>query len=533
MMTPAAKKVRSSQPLEAEAAARWDGAVRTAPLPQGGLLLACNPALLPEVCGWLISERKFRFATLLTEEAGALWRLRYLFWGQDPGWVHVVAEFPVGQKTLPSISDSVHAADWHERETEDLFGLTFEGHPRLGDFILHEEWPEGVNPMRAGFNAREPYGRREVDPQWRPVRLVQVPGAFAMPVGPIFSDTAQASHFLLETVGEDVARTIPRLFYKYRGVEKLAEGEEPARALLLAERFSGTSAVAHAWAFCQAVERIAEVEIPARAGLLRVLLAEFERFRHHLGAVSDIIHSTGMTVASSQADILEEEALRLAGACAGHRYLFGQVVPGGLARDWSGEEVEALVGGTEELARRLTKLSKMLRFSGSFLDRLEQVGLVSTAQARHFGLVGPVARASGVGDDLRVNLPYEPYGSLPPPHVAVESEGDGYARLRVLLAEALDAARLMRSAASLLPGGPVRVEVPPREGEALGWTEAPRGAAFHWLRLDGAGRVARYRLTTPSFTNWHGFHLAAERFAFQDFPIIMATFGLSTAEGDR
>ena len=79
----------------------------------------------------------------------------------------------------------------------------------------------------------------------------------------------------------------------------------------------------------------------------------------------------------------------------------------------------------------------------------------------------------------------------------------------------------------------MRVAVPPASGETLGWCEAPRGAAFHWVRLDGEGRVARYRLTTPSFTNWHAFHLAAESFAFQDFPIIMATFGLSTAEGDR
>jgi Ni,Fe-hydrogenase III large subunit len=53
------------------------------------------------------------------------------------------------------------------------------------------------------------------------------------------------------------------------------------------------------------------------------------------------------------------------------------------------------------------------------------------------------------------------------------------------------------------------------------------------VRIDKDGRLARYRVTTPSFTNWHGFHLAAEDFAFQDFPIIMATFGLSNAECDR
>ena len=72
-----------------------------------------------------------------------------------------------------------------------------------------------------------------------------------------------------------------------------------------------------------------------------------------------------------------------------------------------------------------------------------------------------------------------------------------------------------------------------REGAALGVTESPVGAAFHWVRLDAHGGVARYRLTPPSFTNWHGFHLAAENFAFQDFPIILASLGLSNAECDR
>ena len=532
MMTPA-QKTPSVLSLDAEAAARWGETLRVSPLPPEGLLLACDPSLLPDLCAWLAGERHYRFATLVTEEREEGWRLRFLFWGREPLWVHLLAEMPRQRTSLPSISDVVHAADWHERETEDLFGLTFTGHPRLGDFILHEEWPEGVNPMRWSFNARVPYNAREVDPQWRPVRIVQAPGAFAMPVGPIFSDTAQASHFLLETVGEDVARTIPRLFYKYRGVEKLAEGEEPAKVLLMAERFTGTSAIAHAWAFCQAVERIAGVDIPPRAQLLRALLAEFERFRHHLAALSDIIHSTGMTVASSQADILEEEALRLAGAWAGHRYLYGQVIPGGLARDWTNGEVQELAGGVERLAGGLGRLSRKLRFSGSFLDRLEQVGLVSRTQAEHFGLVGPVARASGVAEDARIDLPYGPYGSLLNPAMAVEEEGDGYARLRVLVAEALTSARLIREGAERLPGGPVCLKTPLPSGEALGWCEAPRGAAFHWVRLDERGRVARYRLTTPSFTNWHGFHLAAERFAFQDFPIIMATFGLSTAEGDR
>ena len=118
--------------------------------------------------------------------------------------------------------------------------------------------------------------------------------------------------------------------------------------------------------------------------------------------------------------------------------------------------------------------------------------------------------------------------------VPVEIQGDGYARLRVFFCEAEQSATMIGQVASMLPGGPVLIDSPEwRAGVALSAVEAPHGAAFHWVRLDDNGVVARYRVTPPSFTNWHGFHLAAENFAFQDFPIILASFGLSNAECDR
>ena len=79
----------------------------------------------------------------------------------------------------------------------------------------------------------------------------------------------------------------------------------------------------------------------------------------------------------------------------------------------------------------------------------------------------------------------------------------------------------------------IRTPVQLPGGRRAGRVEAPRGATFHWVRLDDRGRIARYRMITPSFTNWHSFHLAAEKFAFQDFPIILSTFDLSVAENDR
>ena len=307
---------------------------------------------------------------------------------------------------IPSISGIVHAADWHERETEDLFGIVFTGHPRLGDFVLHEEWPEDVKPMRSGFDARLPYRRRELDPEWRPQSIVQAPGAFMMPIGPVYSDVAESAHFLLETVGEDVIRTIPRFFYKYRGVEKISEGLPVDQVILLSERFSGTSAFAHSLAFCQAVEDIAGVDTPPRAKALRIVLAELERLRHHIAAIAGICGSTALSVATSQAGILEEEALRITGSFTGHRYLFGLNRPGGLTRDFNNSTCLQLADDVARLIERLCKLNDMLRFTSSFLDRIEEVGIVSREQAITYGLVGPIARASGLARDLRKALPY-------------------------------------------------------------------------------------------------------------------------------
>ena len=511
--------------------ARWHGRVRIEARGETRVLHA-GAELLPALCRWLFEEEDCAFAGLVVEEGARAWTLRYVFHGRrQPGWTEVVASRPRARPELPSVSAELIAADWHEREAEDLFGIAFTGHPRLGDFVLHDEiWREGVAPMRHAFDPRADHAA--APGRLPPRRIVEAEGAFVMPVGPVFGGIAEAVHFQLETVGEDVIRAWPRLFFKYRGVEKLAEGEPVERALVAAERFAATTAFAHALGFCRAAERIAGVEVPPRARRLRILCAELERLRHHAGAIAAICASTGFAVAASQAAMREEELLRRCGRLAGHRYLFGLAVPGGLACDLADDACAAAAADARAIADALARLGDLLRVSSSYLDRLEQVGIISGEDARSHGLVGPIARASGVAVDLRRAQPYEGYDTLAFA-VPVEPNGDGYARLRILFAEARESASLIAQAAAGLPPGPVRVACPSRAGADFGWVEAPRGAALHWLRLDGDGRVVRYRVVPPSFTNWHGFHLAVERFAFQDFPIMLATLGLSVAESDR
>ena len=496
--------------------------------------LKCDVSDLLEVCKWLSLEMDYYFAGLIIEEVSSHWELRYVFYGnQEAGWAHVLMHQPLSDLTFPSVSGFIHAADWHEREAEDLYGLHFAGHPRLGDFVLHNDrWQEDMAPMRHDFDGNISVAHRMPDLEWRPSLIVQAPGSFAMPIGPKFSGVTEPVHFLLETVGEDVIRTIPRLFYKYRAVEKIAEGRRVEIALLLAERFAATTAFAHGLAFCRSLETICGTVVPRRAQVLRILLAELERIRHHVGAVQEICESTALAVANSQAAILEEELLRISGAFTGHRYLFGLTVPGGLCRDFEETACREAVKHAHAIVKRFDQLEDMLRVSSSFLDRLEEVGIVTERDARRHGLVGPVARASGVIRDLRKTQPYSGYEKYDF-EVPSEREGDGYARLRVLFAEARQSARIMEQAMASMPDGPVLAEIRIKPGSAMGWAEAPRGAAFHWVRIGEGEQIVRYHLITPSFINWHGFHIAAENFAFQDFPIILATFDLSVAENDR
>ncbi len=497
--------------------------------------VTCERAVLAELCRHVFREWDFAFAGLVAEEGTADWRLRYVFHGErEAGWLHVLTSAPLDERVFPSIAAAgVPAADWDEREAEDMYGLKFAGHPRLGDFVMHDDvWQEDVQPMRRAFDAQAAMRHRRPVQDWRPRRIVHEPGAFVMPIGPKFSGVTESVHFLLETVGEDVIRSSTRLFYKWRAVEKLAEGRTADAALPIAERFAATTAFAHGLAFCRAAEAIGGVQVPARALTLRVFLAELERLRHHAGAIQEICESTALAVANSQAGMLEEELLRVSGKLTGHRYHFGLLAPGGLLRDLATGACLESLDESRRIQARMDELEGRLGVSSSFLDRIEEVGAIRPQIARSYSLLGPVARASGLARDLRRTQPYSGYESYEF-DVAREAEGDGYARLRVLFFEARQSVRIMEQAAAALQDGAVLAPVATCAGAALGWVEAPRGGTFHWLRLDEGGRIARYHIVTPSFVNWHGFHLAAEKFAFQDFPIILATFDLSVAENDR
>ena len=51
--------------------------------------------------------------------------------------------------TVPSVSEVWPTADWHERETFDMFGIKFSGHPDLRRILMWEGYP--YYPLRKDF----------------------------------------------------------------------------------------------------------------------------------------------------------------------------------------------------------------------------------------------------------------------------------------------------------------------------------------------------------------------------------------------
>ena len=63
--------------------------------------------------------------------------------------VRLEVSVPDADPHVPSIVSIYPTNDWHERETYDMFGIVFEGHPALTRILMPDDWPG--HPQRKDY----------------------------------------------------------------------------------------------------------------------------------------------------------------------------------------------------------------------------------------------------------------------------------------------------------------------------------------------------------------------------------------------
>jgi NADH-quinone oxidoreductase subunit D len=281
--------------------------------------------------------------------------------------------------------------------------------------------------------------------------------------------------------------------------------------------------------------------------LIRVLVCELNRITSHLvwlatsglelGAVSVMLYGF------REREVIMEIFEALTGLRMNHAY----IRIGGVVMDLPDDGPQKIRRLLDLLPGRIDEYETLLHDNPIWRERNEGVGVLTGEQALALGVTGPALRATGVGADLRKDIPYCGYESFDF-DVPVRSEGDAYARYVVRLAEMRESLKIARQALERIAEtpGPVMIDDPkvgwpPRlsvgpdgigndpaylrhimeesmealihhfkmvtqgvevpAGEVYTAVESPRGELGYLIVSDGGHRPYRVKIRDPSFVN--------------------------------
>jgi NADH-quinone oxidoreductase subunit D len=372
-------------------------------------------------------------------------------------------------------------------------------------------------------------------------------------IGPSHPATHGTIQIVTELDGERVVRVDVHCGYLHRGFEKECEDHTWHNLIPYVDRLNYCSGLINDFAYCDAVETLMGIEITRRCRLLRTLLAEYSRIADHLTCVAAALMELGAMTAFlylvTIRDYIYEHLADLTGARV--TYSYGRI--GGLARDlpdgWI-ERLEWILGQFDDFVGRVHGLMDRNRI---FIERMRDVGVISTADAINWGYTGPILRSTGAPRDLRKDTPYLAYAELDF-DVPVGIKGDNYDRYYVRMREMDESVYMIRQLIDLLretEGQPICVDdrrctLPPKElvyreieslinhfklimdgprvpaGDCYVAHEAANGELGFYIVSDGSGTPYKVHVRSPSFVHMGGAHRMLEGYQLAD---IVPTFG--------
>ena len=347
-------------------------------------------------------------------------------------------------------------------------------------------------------------------------------------MGPQHPATHGVLRLVIELDGETIREAVPTIGYLHTGIEKTAEQKKWQQVVPLVERMDYLGPQSNALGYVMAVEKLLGLEMPERVQHIRVLIAELQRISSHLVWLGTHGMEVGAITMMLYCFRERELLLNINEMLAGFRLFPSYLRIGGLREDLPLGFHDAVNAFVKRFPAKLDEYEGMLTKNSIWQKRTRGVGVLTRQDVLDYGLLGPIARSTGVTYDVRKVFPYLTYESYDF-EVPTQEDGDVYARYLVRVAELRQSLRIVEQAiARISPTGPwavddPRIVPPPKDkvytemealiqhflihsqgftvpaGEAYVPIEGPRGEHGFYVVSDGGNRPVRVKSRPPTF----------------------------------
>jgi NADH-quinone oxidoreductase subunit D len=385
-------------------------------------------------------------------------------------------------------------------------------------------------------------------------------------MGPQHPSTHGVLRVVLKLDGEVVLSAVPDVGYLHRGIEKIAENKTLHQVIPYTDRMDYLSPMSNNIGLAMAVEKLIGFQITERCRVMRVICMELARLASHLLWLATDALDVGAGTVYFYAFTEREKIYDIFEKMSGARFTVSYGRIGGLARDWPEgleREIETYVA---QAHKTIDECDKLLTRNKIWIDRNQDVGVVSAEKAIDMGLTGPPLRACGVEWDLRKAYPYLGYERYDF-EIPVGEHGDCYDRYLVRMEEMRQSIRIVQQALKemdrsipLFPEDPEsrKVFLPPKDrvltkmeelihqfivategpktpkGKEIYFAiEAPKGELGFYLVGSGTNVAHRCHFRAPSYINLQALPILLKGAMVADCVATIASLDPVMGECDR
>ena len=382
--------------------------------------------------------------------------------------------------------------------------------------------------------------------------------------GPHHPATHGTLRIIMELEGETVVKATTEIGYLHSGFEKLGEDLDFNQYITITDRMNYLSPLCNNVAYALSAEKLMDLEVSKRTEYIRVLMCELSRIADHLLNVGMLAVDLGAMTAFLYGFRVREDIYDLFEIATGTRLTTSYTLVGGLMRDIPEGFDKAVQKVLEEVEDVANDIETLLNKNRIWHDRTKNIGIISKEDAITYGISGPMARASGIDWDIRVNESYSIYEDFDF-DVAIALNGDVFDRYLVRMEEIRQSIKICRQSLDRMPTGNVIIDpdfgfsLPPKDevynsiegliyhfevtmpnrgmtppiGEAYVPTESPNGELGYYIVSDGNRTPYRVRTRPPSLINYSIFSKLIEGHMLSDAPAILGSINVIAGELDR